>query len=104
MLIETVIIGLVAAVAWTQYGRTTGPTTITDALNERIDNGYQFRDVTYADKLEFWHPDVKNNSFYFNSDRLTEDRGVNAVPRVHTQLYGGMSEITQLYRTDNLFL
>jgi len=103
MLLELAITGIVGLVAWRMYGPSK-TSTIADALNSYTDNGYQFRDVTYADKLEFWHPDVKNNHYYFNSNQIAHDRGENAVPRAHTQLYGGMSEITQVYRTDNLFL
>jgi hypothetical protein len=74
MLLELAITGIVGLVAWRMYGPSK-TSTIADALNSYTDNGYQFRDVTYADKLEFWHPDVKNNHYYFNSNQIAHDRG-----------------------------
>jgi hypothetical protein len=76
---------------------------ITDSLNSRISNGYQFRDITYVDTIDIGHPDVKNNLFAY-AQRLTQDRGTNGIPRAFVQLYPESSEITHLSRTDNLYL
>lgn len=77
--------------------------TITDVLDSRMDNGYQFRDITYTDAVDIYHPDVKNNQFA-TKGLMINDRGVNGVHRGYSQLYDGVSEITQLHRTDNLYL
>lgn len=63
-------------------------------LREYINNGYQFRDVTFntmSDNL--MHPDVRNNSFAM-SGVLTQNRGVFGIPREYKQLYPGVSQIT----------
>ncbi len=102
MLLEALSIGLAAYVGYSIYGgKASG--TVQEVLDERINNGYRFRDITYADSLDLSHPDVKNNQIV-HSGLVATDRGVNGLKRGFTQLYEGTSEITQLYRTDNLFL
>lgn len=103
MLLEIISIGLIAGVGYMLYAPKNAG-TITDALNERIDNGYQYRDVTYQDTPDLMHPDVRNNTYYADSERIAYDRGVNGVPRTHVQLIPGSSEIIQLHRQDNLYL
>lgn len=102
MLLEALSIGVAAYVAYSIYG-SRAPGTVAEVLDERINNGYRFRDVTYADSLDLAHPDVKNNQIV-HAGLVVSDRGVNGLKRGFSQLYSGTSEITQLYRTDNLFL
>lgn len=77
-----------------------------ERLSAIIDNGFQFRDnmfSSFADWIS--HPDVKNN--YLAREREpgnVSDRGVFGVPRTSVQLYPGVSEPMQLYRTSNLVL
>lgn len=94
-----------ALIYYSQTASIGGPTTpgVSQSLDERISNGYQFRDLTYNDTIDIAHPDVKNNLFAL-SQPVTKDRGTNGIPRVFVQLYPGSSEITHLSRADNLFL
>lgn len=103
MILEIASAGLIGFVFYTYYYGSLGYSSITDALNERIDNGYQLRDITYQDKPDLMHPDVRNNS-YAMVERVATDRGTNGVPREHVQLLPGTSEILQLHRRDNLFI
>lgn len=108
MLLSLVSMGLLGAVAYKTMYSSPGNllahrSGVTGVLNENINNGFRFRDITYTDKIELAHPDVKNNSFYFQS-ALTHDRGNNGIPREYSQLYPGSSEITQLTVHEHLFL
>lgn len=102
MILEVTSVGLLAAVAYFAYFGSSGtPSTITEALNQATDNGYQFRDITYQDKPDLMHPDVRNNAGY---TALAHDRGTNGVPRSHVRLIPGSSEILQLHRHENQYL
>lgn len=103
MIVELASMAVVAYVAYSALGGTMKSSSVTQALNERIDNGYQFRDITYTTDLDLAHPDVKNNNLV-HSGLVVSDRGMNGLSRGYTQLYSGVSEVCQLYRTDNLFL
>lgn len=103
MIIEVLSVAMAAYVAYTVYGPSKSKGNVTETLNERIDNGYQLRDITYTTDIDLAHPDVKNNRLAMEG-MVTNDRGVNGLQRAFSQLYGGTSEISQLYRTDNLFL
>lgn len=102
MLLEALSIGVAAYVAYSVYGGKT-PGTVAESLNAHINNGYTFRNITYADSLDLSHPDVKNNQI-IHSGLVASDRGMHGLKRGFMQLYNGTSEITQLYRTDNLYL
>jgi len=105
MLLEIASFALAGYVAYTAYAGPAKPTTITGALNSVIDNGYQFRDVTYSDGLDLSHPDVKNNAYFMQRDSwVTKDRGINGIPRAYFQELPGTSTVTHLYRTSNLLL
>ena len=97
------LLGVVAYKTMWVEGDTKSSGSITDTLNQRIDNGYRFRDVTYTNQIDLQHPDVVNNKFYYQGS-LAQDRGDNGVPRQYTQLYPGCSEITQLTLHEHLFL
>lgn len=76
----------------------------TSWLLDRINNIDDFRDITFnniADIIR--HPDVLNNGFAFNPEAKT-DLGIYGVERTNKQLYSGTSEITQIYRDENLIL
>lgn len=107
MLLVLASVGLLGVVAYSSMGSTTvksvSGSSVTDALNKEIDNGYRFRDVTYTDKIDLSHPDVKNNSFFFQQS-LAQDRGNNGIPRQYIQLYPGSSEITQFSIRENLYV
>lgn len=104
MLLAITSLGLIAAVIYSAYFTgSVSPSTVTGKLNDRIDNGYRFRDITYTDKIDLSHPDVKNNQFYYQGS-FAADRGNNGVPRQYSQLYPGVSEITQYTLRDHLFL
>lgn len=106
MLLVLASMGLLSLVAyktmWTGTDTKT-PSSITETLNQKIDNGYRFRDITYTTQIDLKHPDVTNNRFYYQGS-LTRDRGDNGVPRQYAQLYPGCSEITQLTLHEHLFL
>lgn len=73
-------------------------------IESRINNGYQFRDVTFDTMADYIkHPDVVNNNFV-GSEKLCNDRGVFGIPREYKQLYNNLSQITVLHRTDSLYL
>ena len=78
----------------------------TARLDQIVDNGFQFRDNMFSSFADWiGHPDVKNN--YLSRERqpgAISDKGVFGVPRTSVQLYPGVSEPMQLYRTDNLLL
>ncbi len=101
--------GIIGLVAFYSYGPKLlyppkpSSMTTTQVLNENISNGYRFRDVTYTDKIDIAHPDVKNNLFYYQGT-MTRDRGDNGIPRGYAQLYEGSSEITQVSVFDHLYL
>lgn len=104
MLLEALSVAVVGYIAYSVYGggsKTVG--SVTEALNERIDNGYQLRDITYTDTIDVAHPDVKNNQVVL-SGLVAKDRGMNGLERGYSQLYHGSSELFQPYRTDNLYL
>lgn len=104
MLLLITSLGLIAAVAYNAYVPSMGASsTVSGNLNDKINNGYRFRDVTYTDKIELAHPDVKNNQFYYQGS-FTDDRGNNGVPRKYSQLYPGVSEISQYTLHNHLFL
>ncbi len=105
MIVEALSFAVIGYITYTSYfgGGGVSFASITDALNSRIDNGYQLRDTTYTEPIDIAHPDVKNNNFASFSS-IAQDRGVNGLQRVHTQLYPGNTEIIQLYRTSNLYL
>jgi len=76
-------------------------------LLERVDNGYQYRDVMYTTMKDYiGDPDVKNNSYFKNSmTHLAQDLGVYGVLRHFFQFQPGNSEIVQVYSNpDNLIL
>lgn len=79
------------------------PGSLTNALNEKINNGYRFRDVTYTNQIDLMHPDVRNNGFYHQGS-FAVDRGDNGVPRQYTQLHPGSSEITQFTLAQHLYV
>lgn len=104
MILELVSIGLVGLVAYTlMYGGSFSMTgsSVTQTLNDASENGYQFRDITYQDKPDLMHPDLRNNHGY---TPLVKDRGENGIKRAHVQLMPGTSEIVQLHRHDNQYL
>ena len=105
MLLILASVGLLGAVAyqamWGTESKTSG--SVTEILNQRIDNGYRFRDVTYTNQIDLLHPDVTNNKMY-SQGALVQDRGDNGIPRQYTQLYPGCSEITQLTMHEHLLL
>lgn len=69
-----------------------------------INNGYQYRDVTFDTMADYIkHPDVVNNNFVA-SRKLWKDRGVFGIPREYSRLYDNLSQITVLHRTDSLYL
>lgn len=107
MLLEIVSLGLIGAVAYSVYypGSLTASknSSTSDVLNGKINNDFIFRDITYTDKIELAHPDVRNNSFYYQG-AFAQDRGNNGIPRKYSQLYEGSSEITQLSLQEHLFL
>lgn len=107
MLLVLTSVGLLGIVAyktmWSGEGDSKTPNSITETLNQRIDNGYRFRDITYTNQIDLAHPDVINNQFYHQGS-LAMDRGDNAVPRQYVQLYPGCSEITQLTLREHLYL
>lgn len=97
-----IIVVLGGYAAYKYFNSSTGNTT--SWLNARLNNIDDFRDVTFntiADILQ--HPDVLNNGFAFNPESKT-DLGVFGIDRTNKQLYSGTSEITQIYRDDNLIL
>lgn len=106
MIVEALSVAVIGYIAYATYFGASGgtPGSVTEALISKIDNGYQYRDVTFADSMDIAHPDVKNNNFAALNGVVAQDRGVNGLQRVHTQLYPGSSEILQLYRTSNLYL
>ena len=101
MLLETLSLAVVGYVAYSVYSGK-GPSTVTGALDEKITNGYQLRDITYTDNTDIAQPDVKNDTL-LASGLVAQDRGLNGIQRGYSQLYP-TSEISQLYRTDNLYL
>lgn len=103
MIVEALSMAVIGYIAYSSYFGGT-PGSVTEALNSRMDNGYQYRDITFADSMDIAHPDVKNNNFAALGGAVAQDRGMNGLERVHTQLYPGTSEILQLYRTSNLYL
>ena len=106
MLLALLSVGLLGAVAYNVIGGGGSGTTVvgtTGVLNGKIDNGDRFRDITYTDKIEIFHPDVKNNGFYYQ-ESFASDRGNNGIPRQYAQLYPGSSEITQYTLREHLFL
>ncbi len=105
MIVEALSFAVIGYIAYSTYfgGGVSSVSSVTDALNSRIDNGYQYRDITFADSMDIAHPDVKNNNFAA-LNVVAQDRGLNGLQRAHTQLYPGTSEILQLYRTSNLYL
>jgi len=105
MLLELVSFALLGYVGYTTMYPDKASTTLTSKLNANMDNGFQYRDVTYADSLDLMHPDVRNNSLVTGaSDWVAKDRGLNGVPRAYVRQIPGTSQMAQLYRTDNLFL
>lgn len=105
MLLLVASIGLLSLVGYNVYYKPSSAAinNLTEKLNTRIDNGYRFRDVTYTDKVDIAHPDVRNNVFYLTGS-FAGDRGDNGVPRQYCQLYPGTSEITQVALREHLFL
>lgn len=103
MMLETASLAVIGYITYSMYFSKGESRSITETLNEKISNGYQFRDNTYNDTIDVAHPDVKNNGIVL-SGLLTADRGVNGLKRGYSQLYSGTSELVQLYRTDNLYL
>lgn len=104
MIVELLSAALIGTVAYsTMYSKPSGYSETTQKLNENINNGFRFRDITYTDQIELHHPDVKNNSFYFGG-AFALDRGNNGIPRAYSQLYPGTSEITQFTLREHLFL
>ena len=101
MILEIVSVGLVGLVAYAWLGGSMSVGSVTGSLNDASENGYQFRDITYQDKPDLMHPDLRNNKGY---TPLVNDRGENGVKREHAQLLPGTSEITQLHRLDNQYL
>jgi len=97
------LLGIVAYKTMWAGGTDKTPNSITETLNQRIDNGYRFRDITYTNQIDLKHPDVTNNQFYHQGS-LVMDRGDNGIPRQYTQLYPGCSEITQLTLHEHLYL
>lgn len=75
-----------------------------DNLKPHIDNGYQFRDITFDTMSDYIkHPDVVNNNFA-SSKFICKDKGVFGIDREYSRLYSGLSQITVLHRTDSLYL
>jgi hypothetical protein len=73
-------------------------------MYDRINNGYQYRDVlfdTIADNLQ--HPDVVNNVFG-REQNIKTDRGVFGIPREFRQLYPNASSITVMHNNKDLIL
>ena len=103
MLIEMLSFGLLGVVAYRAYGGSTMVNSISSALDSRISNGYQYRDITYTSGVDLKHPDVVNNVFA-QSALFSADRGVNGIQRAYAQQYTDCSEVNHLYRTDNLIL
>ena len=103
MLLVALSFGLLGVVAYKQYGGGAIASTITETLNSKIDNGYQYRDITYRTGVDLKDPDVLNNMFA-NTALFANDRGVNGIHRAYAQMYPECSEVNHLYRTDNLYL
>lgn len=78
-----------------------------ETLMERIDNGYQFRDVTYTTMQDYiGDPDIRNNS-YFNKPGsfIAQDLGVYGTFRRFFQFQPGNSEIVQVHSNpENLII
>lgn len=78
--------------------------TVTEVLNEKINNGYQFRDYTYSTMKDILqHPDVVNSHLASTID-CVKDLGIFGTTRHHFQLHPGVSEITQVNNLRNMRL
>lgn len=99
MALVVAAVGLLAVTGYmSMYGnQSSGYSSVTQALRDRSDNGYQFRDQQYSDvTVELSHPDVVNNNYGLHSETLAHDHGIYGTPRTFKQLYSGLSNITQV--------
>lgn len=80
--------------------------TATERFKSLVDNGYQFRDVTFSTMADYLgHPDMKNNFFAQQRAGVAiQDDGVFGTARNTVQLYPGVSEAMQISRRGNLAL
>lgn len=102
MIVLLLSLGLIGMVAYSAYGGM-GSGSITRTLSNNINNGYRFRDVTFAESVDIYHPDVRNNVFGYKTP-LAQDRGENGIPRETRVLYDGLSQLTRVSRPDHLVL
>ncbi len=79
MLLVLASMGLLSLVAyktmWTGTDTKT-PSSITETLNQKIDNGYRFRDITYTTQIDLKHPDISFLATPSNGDASGETDGM----------------------------
>lgn len=101
MLFGIAVFGLLGLVAYKAiYGGLgqSAYTTLTDALTDRTDNGFQFRDSTYSDvSVDISHPDVRySNNLLGQAEILGHAPDIYGTPTTFYQLQPGTSEISKI--------
>ncbi len=113
MLLGLAVFGLLGAVAYKVYWgdslSSSEGKNLTEKLQKNTDNGFQFRDVTFADKtIDISHPDVRyGNATLQQAKIIGHGPGIYGTPETYYQLIPGTSEISKINSThlvDHLIL